>query len=578
MAVWLLSVSALGPVAADYSVNVALDHWCYRFIERFEAKGLLHGLGDGIKPFSRMEVAKALAGIEAAANSDLSTTEVDELAWLKAEFADELARLRGTEKPAQGSTASGGGLYRYSHADGEFYLDLLARQQTDLFSGRGRDRSEKIFRNRVGSSIRGQFKERIGFRVAFEQTREEGSRDYILRDDVFEPRVELPQLKGDLVDYHEGTAYLTFDLPFFKVDVGKAEARWGPAPGDNLGLSSNAPAYDMVRLKARLGAFKLVSISGFLRPCPDRPDSPVCAGVGDAEASYIVNGNARRLERDKYIAAHRVEVALSPEVDLGFQEVVIYGDRGPELTYLNPLMFYWAAQSYLGDKDNLMMGVDLDWHPGYGLRFYLAYVVDDLKKLKVFSDDFSNKFSLQTGVLWADPMGWRDTDLRAEYVRIEPWIYSHKFPVNTFRHFDAPLGHSLGPNSDQWQIRLEHRWGRRLETSLLVGHQRHGDNELAADGSIVNVGGDLHLGRRAGDNRDNKQFLAGNVSRRTQLGGDLCWRLLSHWSLALGYTYEWGNNVPLPPRWDAGVALPLRSGFGDGGQQHLRFEMRYRYL
>ena len=111
----------------------------------------------------------------------------------------------------------------------------------------------------------------------------------------------------------------------------------------------------------------------------------------------------------KYLAAHRLEVALAPLARLGvFRKVVVYGDRGLEPSYVNPLMFYWAAQSHLGDKDNLLMGIDLDIHPGRGRRYYLAYVVDDLKKARIFSDDFANKFSLQAGMLWVDPLGLAD--------------------------------------------------------------------------------------------------------------------------------------------------------------------------
>ena len=136
----------------------------------------------------------------------------------------------------------------------------------------------------------------LQFRGGIEQTCEEGSRSYHLRDDVYEPRLELPQLKGNRVDYHEGTAYFAFGTPFVDVQVGKDVASWGPARVDNLGLSNNAPSFDMVRLNTRLGSFKLVSIAGFLRPCPDRPDSPLCSGVSDGATSYVVDHISRTLD------------------------------------------------------------------------------------------------------------------------------------------------------------------------------------------------------------------------------------------------------------------------------------------
>ena len=580
----LLAALWTGPATAgDISANVPIDHWAYRFIERCETKGYISGVGDGIKPFSRHEVAVLVARVTAASREGLELTPVEagQLRRLEIEFADQgpLKDIGIGEVPADPweRARSGHMPFEYRAAEGHVGMDLLARQQTDLRSGRGRDGYERVFRNRFGGVLRGSWGETVGFRLAFEQTREQGSRDYVIRDDVYERRLEFVQLKGGLADYHQGAAYLTFALPFARVQLGKDAARWGPAPDDNLGLSDNAPAYDMIRLSSRLGAFKLVSIAGSLRPCPDRPDSPLCAGLRNPD-SYIDNGVARRLEREKYISAHRFEVALAPWFDLGFQEMVVYGDRAPEWAYLNPVMFYWAAQSYLGDKDNVMMGIDFDVRPRPGMRLYLAYVVDDLKKLKVLSDDFANKFSLQSGFLFTDPLGVADTDLRGEYVRIEPWIFTHKIPINTYRHFDSPLGHALGPNSDRWRLQVAHRPAPDWEFGFELSRTRHGDNVVLEDGSILNVGGDLHLGWRAGDEREGKDFLSGNLGRRTWAGGQVSWRFLPRALLALGYGLEWGDNVPLPPRDTAGVALKNRTGYGDGGQNHLSFVLRYGHF
>ena len=575
---------------ADVTVNVPIDHWSYRFIERCETKGLLNGVGDGIKPFSRAEMARALSAVTMALakGARLTAIEREELALLVREFGPELEE--GVER--RPSVYTGGrrsssmfeavrstrAPLAYEHDRGHIEADLIVRQQMDLMAGRTRARAERVYRHRLGGMARGQLADRVGFRIAFQQSLERGSREYGLRDDVFERRLEIPQLKGGHADFHEGSAYVVLSLPFADVELGKDEARWGPAPGDNLGLSNNAPSFDMLRIRARYGVFKLVSIAGVLRPCPDRPDSPVCAGVGDSTQTYIVNGITRPLDREKYLAAHRLEVELAPWMDLGFQEVLVYGDRGPVVTYLNPLMLYWAAQSYQGDKDNLMMGIDVDVHPGNGVRAYFAYVVDDLKKLRIFSSDFANKFSLQTGALWVDPLGVEDADLRFEYVRIEPWIYTHKFPVNTFRHFDAPLGHALGPNSDRWHLQVDRRLSRDLSVQLRVERGRHGSNELLNGGEILNVGGDLHLGWRPGDERETKEFLDGNVHRWTGFGAAVSYRFWPRLLADVGYGLEWGENVPLPPRWGSGVALENRTGYGDGRQSHFTIDLRYGYF
>ena len=581
-AVALLLTGAGFAQAQDATTLLPVEHWAYALVERLEAAGHLSGTADGIKPFSRRHMAR----LALRADSVAALTRIDRqrLALLLRELDPEVRALRGDvsqrlEGLVLGTPADALPPVHYGAARGELYADLLARQQTDLFSGRGRDGNERVYRNRLGGVLRGDLLDRVGFRISFEQSREQGTREYIWRQDVYERQLEAVQLKGNLADFHRGAAYVTFGLgPWVDVQIGKDQVEWGPAPQDNLGLSANAPAFDMVRLRTRLGALELVSLHGSLQTCPDRPDSPLCGGEADANASYIVNGMSRVLDRDKWIAAHRVEVAVTPSLEIGFQEVVIYGDRGPEPAYLNPLMFYWAAQSYLGDKDNVMMAVDADWRVRPGLRWWAVYAIDDLKKLKVFSDDFANKFSLQSGLLWTDPLGVDDVDLRADYVRIEPWIYTHKFPVNIFRHFDAPLGHSLGPNSDRWRLEIERRWSRDLSTSLAFARRRHGDNVLLEDGTILNVGGDLHRGWRPGDERQEKNFLDGNVSRRSLLTAGVDLRLWPRLRLRAGAAFEWGDNVPLPPSDGSATPLTDRSGYGDGDQTHLFLDVRYGVL
>lgn len=582
-ALGVLSMLPTAPAAGDGSTMVPLEHWGYSLVERLETTGLLSSTADGIRPFSRLRLARLALRADSAATAGQRLTRTDRqrldllLRQLQPEV-DELRPPKGARapKPDRGLTDSLPP-FVYRATQGTIEADALLRQQTDRLDGRRRD-GEMIYRNRVGAFLRGQLFGRVGYRVAFEQSREQGDRGYFLRGDVYERRLEAVQLKETLADFHEGAAYVTFGLgDGIDVLIGKDRVAWGPAP-DNLGLSGNAPAFDMIRLRSRLGIFEFVSLHGALRPCPDRPDSPICAGEGDANATYIVNGMTRPLDRDKWIAAHRIEVALTRRLDVGVQEIVIYGDRGPEPAYLNPLMFYWAAQSYLGDKDNVMMGLDVDWRFRPGWRWYAAYAIDDLKKAKILSNDFANKYSLQSGLTWADPFGLDDVDLEAEFVRIEPWIYTHKFPINTVRHFDSPLGHSLEPNSDRWQVRVTRRWTRDLALSAAYSRVRHGANELLDNGSILNVGGDLHRGWRPGDNRDDKDFLDGNVSRRRAVSGEVRWRLWPGMQLRAGLGWEWGDNVPLAPRDGPATPLSDRTGFGDGRQDHLFFDLRYGVL
>ena len=67
-------------------------------------------------------------------------------------------------------------MFQYRAHGGAIFADFLARQQTDRFSGRGRSEAEVVYRHRGGGIVRGHLGRSVGFRMAFEQVREQGSR------------------------------------------------------------------------------------------------------------------------------------------------------------------------------------------------------------------------------------------------------------------------------------------------------------------------------------------------------------------------------------------------------------------
>ena len=126
-----------------------------------------------------------LAGLADSAAAAGRVTAIDRQRIRR--LLEELGHGRPREEAAgldAGWPAQGAPPLRYSTDRGELFGDLLLRQQTDLLAGRGRDGTEGIYRNRIGGVVEGGLVDRIGFRIALEQTREQGSRRYLLRDDL----------------------------------------------------------------------------------------------------------------------------------------------------------------------------------------------------------------------------------------------------------------------------------------------------------------------------------------------------------------------------------------------------------
>ncbi len=527
--------------ADDPTSDVPLSHRIYQTVDRFEARGWFDEPVSGVRPYTRRQAARFLLRILRRADSgaSLSQTERGVLDRHRAEFGVELARLgyaSASSSPKRGMVGrlfGGDNLFAWQDSVATVAIDPLFRQRLLLVRGGGRT-AETVSQTYVGGIVRGTFHNRLGFRIRHFEAREWSTRMRTSRGDVVARPIEDVQLKGKTVDFREAAFQLIWAAPWFNLDIGKGSLDWGPGRTGNLFLTDYAPPFGLVRLRASYGRVVFTHVVGLLR---------ARAGLIDSTRTRIDNGHVRTFLRSKHLAAHRVEIALSGRVSLGLQEAVVYGDRRPEFLYLPPATVLTAAQTYIGDRDNLMVGLDLSARPARNLRAYFALFFDDLKKFSPGA--FSNKFAFQVGFLWVDPFGLPDTDLQMEYIRLEPFVYSHHFDINTHEHFDALLGYPSGPNADRIFGSVTHRFSPALSLRVALDRERQGENILNPDGSLVNVGGDAEQGQRPLDPLT-KRFMDGIRETRTRLGVGIAYEPLRDLLFTLQYQATAAGNVLLP--------------------------------
>ena len=512
---WLfLILVALCSIKADASTNVPLGHWGYDFIERLETKGVVRNMRDGSRPLSRAEMAQAVA--QAAQNREgLSVVEREQLEKLRELF---------TEPSDSGSLErilKGGPLWEWREKQWRMYVDYVGRWKGTFHRG-ARDR---IYQQTSGLRIRGDFGH-LGFYAEARDTQESGTRAYDTLEDIFEEGIGYAKVKRGVANYDETVAYLVWELPWFEVIFGKDRLRWGPGWRGNVILSAYGPSFDMIKLKARYERFTFTSVTGFLR-------------TDLADSSWSYDGGVKLIPRKKRLAAHRLEISVSEKVDVGLSEMVVYGDRSWEPDYVNPIMFYWSAEHHLGDQDNAMMALDVEVRPIRNLKLYGVWLLDDLMKSRLGTDWFGNKFAMSGGVLWLDPFGLADTDVRLEYVRIDPWVYTHTFRINSYQHYGWALGHWLGPNADDVFVRIGHQFTGDLSASVFFEQERQGQNEADRD-----VGGELDEGHQSGDS-DHKRFLDGILEKHTSFGFEAVYEPLRNLIVRAGVRRMRSENVLL---------------------------------
>ena len=531
-------LSATDAPAVDPTPEVPLSHRIYPTLDRFSARGWFQEPLPGMRPYSRSQIGRLLVHILNRLNdSGASIPKADRM--LIARFIQEFSiEIRESGHKLIPHNPKGWGrlslpMFSWQDSTSRLSLEPLFRQQLQIFRG-GTTREETVSQTYVGGILEGVYRNQFGFRIRHFEAREWSNRVRVSRNEVIARPIEVVQLKGKVADFREAAFQLVWGNKWFSLDFSKSSLDWGPGRSGNLFLGSNAPPFGMIRMKASHGRVHFTHLVGFLHARP---------GTIDSSLTRIENGHLRTFSPAKYLSAHRVEVILTPRISIGLHEAVIYGHRRPEFLYLPPVSVLAAAQMAVGDKDNLLMGFDISVRPRDGLQTYFSFFMDDLRKFSPGA--FSNKFGLQLGLFWVDMAGLRNTDLRMEYVRIAPYVYSHKFNINTHEHYDALLGYPLGPNADRILGSLNYHFRSWLSFEIWMERDREGQNVVNPDGTLTNVGGDAEQGRRSQDPAT-KSFLAGHKETRTRIGGGIRCEPVRDMILNFQFQRVSAGNVILP--------------------------------
>jgi hypothetical protein len=236
---------------------------------------------------------------------------------------------------------------------------------------------------------------------------------------------------GGLI-YKNGRFLLEAAIDYLKI---------GPAVYFPVTLSGTAPPVNYLKGKIDFGIFGYTHLAGLLKAQKDRM---------------------------KYIYVHRLSSSFfRSKLSIGINEVIVTGssiqepqendsnrvfykqERQWEWAYLIPLVPFKFVEHYAGDRDNGTLSFDVNFMYPQNFRWYLEFFLDDiLSPLKIFTDDWGNKWAMTLGIQYFGSLFGRDFSVNAEYSHVEPWVYTHFYGgSHRYSHFDRCLGSPLGPNS-----------------------------------------------------------------------------------------------------------------------------------
>jgi len=191
----------------------------------------------------------------------------------------------------------------------------------------------------------------------------------------------------------------------------------------------------------------------------------------------------------KYGAFHYLDISIVPGLNLGLFEGVIFSgrdstglNRGFEVSYLNPVIFYRPIEYGLGSYDKVMIGANLRWRITPSHQLYGQVLIDEFNLSAVLGNPQpgwrANKQGFQVGYKYFDVFGLEGLHFQTEFNYVPPYTYAHWRVNQGYGHYNQPLAHPLGANFAEILGFLNYRRNRitaQARYSFAVSGQDRGD-------------------------------------------------------------------------------------------------------
>jgi len=487
---------------------VPAAHSVYEFLERMEAMKFIKEYDSFTKPKTRKSIAAYLKQA-IGKKTELNAVDCNILLDLQTEFSLELldsaenfqSLVGGSkynpftqqEKFFYGNSGKEGNLFINLTADGEY----ISNNQNHSINSN----AELL---NAGGIIRGTLMNTFGFYIQGSNGFSVGNKIAALQKKELQYNYKFNEKTGETF-YDDNEGHVSLDFDWLNVKFGRDRLLLGYGENKVI-LSDNSPKFDYFQLHFNYGIFSFSSFHGKM------------LGQNSVLSDSITSGV--NVIKEKYMAYHRLGFTLSDNFTFGAGEIIIYGDRPLEFSYLNPFNFYKSIEHSNRDRDNAMVFFDLQNKSIKGLKLFAMLLLDDINYAKVGTGWYGNQTLWNFGVSSFNLYDLLPLDFHLEYTRVEPYVFTHRLINNNFTNFGYGLSSVIAPNSELYFSKINYRLSHRFEATFSFGYAVHGANYLDGEGKVIkNVGGDFSLGHRVLDS-ENVKFLDGvkEIFRKTTIG------------------------------------------------------------
>lgn len=294
--------------------------------------------------------------------------------------------------------------------------------------------------NTRGVLIEGTIGEKVAFQTRFyeNQALYNDFRKNALRDGNVVPGQGMgKKFKETGLDYASSQGYLSYTpSEYLNVMCGHGKHFWGDGYR-SLMLSDNSLSYPFLKVRGEAWRLKYdILYAQFIDPY-------TITYFDDEEKGY----------GRKWGVFHYLDFVATDWLSFGVFESVIWqnadslGNRGFDVNYLNPVVFFRPVEYSIGSPDNVLMGLNGKIRPIKNVTLYGQFMIDEffLKYIKEGTGWWGNKFAFQGG-LKAFDIGVENLDVQFEGNLARPYTYSHRTTLQNYSHYKQSLAHPLGAN------------------------------------------------------------------------------------------------------------------------------------
>ncbi|QYA24354.1 gliding motility protein RemB [Gramella sp. MT6] len=260
-------------------------------------------------------------------------------------------------------------------------------------------------------------------------------------------------------DYPVAEGYLSFTpAEFINIQFGHGKNFIGDGYR-SLILSDNASPYPYLKLNTNFWKLKYTNTWMSLR---------------DVRPAVVNSGSYRT----KYIANHYLSLNVTKRLNLGFFESVMWendNDRGFDINYLNPVIFYRAIEFATGaDGGNAIIGLTGKYKFSNNMYAYGQWLIDEFSSGDVFGGEGSwkNKLGFQLGLKYFNAFNVENLFLQAEYNQVRPYAYSHNSITLNYGHNNQSMAHLWGANFREFIAVARYKQDRMYGSAKVIFGER----------------------------------------------------------------------------------------------------------